>query len=99
VSAIVQRACGPNGAITKADVERASSPAVAAPTARATTAPALAAPAAPPAVTPTARQAALREAIGTLMARSKREIPHYYLELQIDMSGALVWLHETLRER
>jgi pyruvate dehydrogenase E2 component (dihydrolipoamide acetyltransferase) len=37
----------------------------------------------------------MREAIGALMARSKREIPHYYLELQIDMSGALEWLHET----
>ena len=85
---------GPNGAITKADVERVSSPAVAAPSTRATT-PALAAPEAPPAATPTARQAAMREAIGALMARSKREIPHYYLELQIDMSGALEWLHET----
>jgi pyruvate dehydrogenase E2 component (dihydrolipoamide acetyltransferase) len=29
------------------------------------------------------------------MARSKREIPHYYLELQMDMTGALEWLHET----
>jgi pyruvate/2-oxoglutarate dehydrogenase complex dihydrolipoamide acyltransferase (E2) component len=85
---------GPNGAITKADVERASSPAVAAPITRAA-APALAAPAAPPAVTPTARQAAMREAIGALMARSKREIPHYYLELQIDVSGALEWLHQA----
>jgi pyruvate dehydrogenase E2 component (dihydrolipoamide acetyltransferase) len=36
----------------------------------------------------------MREAIGALMARSKREIPHYYLELQIDMSAALAWLHE-----
>jgi pyruvate dehydrogenase E2 component (dihydrolipoamide acetyltransferase) len=85
---------GPNGAITKADVERASSPAVAAPITRAT-APALAAPAAPPSVTSTARQAAMREAIGALMARAKREIPHYYLELQIDMSGALEWLHQA----
>jgi pyruvate dehydrogenase E2 component (dihydrolipoamide acetyltransferase) len=85
---------GPNGAITKADVERASSPAVAAPITRAT-APTLAAPAAPPSVTSTARQAAMREAIGALMARAKREIPHYYLELQIDMSGALEWLHQA----
>jgi pyruvate dehydrogenase E2 component (dihydrolipoamide acetyltransferase) len=85
---------GPNGAITKADVELASSAAVAAPAERAT-APAPAAPAPPPAVTPTARQVAMREAIGALMARSKREIPHYYLELQIDMSGALEWLHEA----
>jgi pyruvate dehydrogenase E2 component (dihydrolipoamide acetyltransferase) len=85
---------GPNGAITKADVERAPSAAVAAPARRATAPPPVA-PAPPPAVTPLARQVAMREAIGALMARSKREIPHYYLELQIDMSGALEWLHET----
>jgi pyruvate dehydrogenase E2 component (dihydrolipoamide acetyltransferase) len=85
---------GPDGAITKADVELASSAAVAEPAGRAT-APALAAPAPSPAVASTARQAAMREAIGALMARSKREIPHYYLELQIDMRGALEWLHET----
>ncbi len=37
----------------------------------------------------------MREAIGALMARSKREIPHYYLQLEIDMSRALAWLHEA----
>jgi pyruvate dehydrogenase E2 component (dihydrolipoamide acetyltransferase) len=37
----------------------------------------------------------MREAIGALMARSKREIPHFYLELQIDMRRALEWLHEA----
>ena len=37
----------------------------------------------------------MREAIAALMARSKREIPHYYLELQIDMTRALDWLHEN----
>ena len=37
----------------------------------------------------------MREAIGALMARSKREIPHYYLELPIDMSVPLEWLHEA----
>jgi pyruvate dehydrogenase E2 component (dihydrolipoamide acetyltransferase) len=41
------------------------------------------------------RQLAMREAIAALMARSKREIPHYYLELQVDMTRALDWLHET----
>jgi pyruvate dehydrogenase E2 component (dihydrolipoamide acetyltransferase) len=40
------------------------------------------------------RAAAMRLAIGTLMARSKREIPHYYLQTQIDMSRALSWLAE-----
>jgi len=37
----------------------------------------------------------MREAIGALMARSKREIPHYYLQLEIDMSRSLEWLHEA----
>ncbi len=45
------------------------------------------------------RQLAMREAIAALMARSKREIPHYYLELQIDMTRALDWLHETNLKR
>jgi pyruvate dehydrogenase E2 component (dihydrolipoamide acetyltransferase) len=41
----------------------------------------------------------MREAIGALMARSKREIPHYYLQLDIDMSRALEWLHEATLAR
>ena len=70
---------GPSGAIKLADVE-----AVARPQTR------------PSHKTETAdRQTAMREAIAALMARSKREIPHYYLELQVDMSRALDWLHET----
>ena len=36
----------------------------------------------------------MRLAIGALMARSKREIPHYYLQTEIDMSRALAWLEE-----
>lgn len=36
--------------------------------------------------------AAMRQAIATAMARSKREIPHYYLGLAIDMARALEWL-------
>jgi pyruvate dehydrogenase E2 component (dihydrolipoamide acetyltransferase) len=35
-----------------------------------------------------------REAIGAAMARSKREIPHYYLATTIDMQPALGWLAE-----
>lgn len=34
----------------------------------------------------------MRRAIAAAMARSKREIPHYYLETPIDMSRALAWL-------
>jgi pyruvate dehydrogenase E2 component (dihydrolipoamide acetyltransferase) len=36
--------------------------------------------------------AAMRQAIAAAMARSKREIPHYYLTLPIDMGRALDWL-------
>ena len=41
----------------------------------------------------------MRLAIAALMARSKREIPHYYLETHIDMSTALAWLEEQNLER
>ena len=81
---------GPNGAITRADVERVSTVAVPAP--QAAVAP-------PPPSEPVDRQAAMRAAIGALMARSKHEIPHYYLQLEIDMSRAVEWLHETNLER
>jgi pyruvate dehydrogenase E2 component (dihydrolipoamide acetyltransferase) len=37
-------------------------------------------------------QAAMRKVIAAAMARSKREIPHYYLSTTIDMSRALDWL-------
>jgi pyruvate dehydrogenase E2 component (dihydrolipoamide acetyltransferase) len=39
-----------------------------------------------------ARQLAMRQAIGALMARSKREIPHYYLSTTIDLATATTWL-------
>jgi pyruvate dehydrogenase E2 component (dihydrolipoamide acetyltransferase) len=88
---------GPNGAVTRADVERASSKPLTAPAARAPAPapPSIAPTSPPPDAAPTDRQAAMREAIGALMARSKREIPHYYLELPIDMSVPLEWLHEA----
>jgi len=35
---------------------------------------------------------AMRRAIGAAMARSKREIPHYYLASTIDMARAVSWL-------
>ncbi len=34
----------------------------------------------------------MRKAIGRAMARSKREIPHYYLRHQIDLRAASAWL-------
>jgi pyruvate dehydrogenase E2 component (dihydrolipoamide acetyltransferase) len=44
------------------------------------------------------RQAAMRQAIGRLMARSKREIPHYYLSTTIDMAAATTWLRARNKE-
>lgn len=95
---------GPDGAITKADVERvakAAPPSVPplpprAPLAEAPSTPqvetAAVAPPAKPAGGVADRQAAMRRAIAAAMARSKREIPHYYLGTDIDMSQALAWL-------
>ena len=37
----------------------------------------------------------MRVAIAAAMARSKREIPHYYLATDIDMSAVLAWLEKT----
>ena len=91
---------GPDGAITRADVEQAAPagpsgpPAGPAPLAT----PEQQGPSEGPAPQPAGRQEAMRQAIGALMARSKREIPHYYLETQIDLSRTLAWLaNENLR--
>jgi len=67
---------GGDGVVTHEDVERAA---------------AAAGPAASP-VPPADRSAAMRAAIGAAMARSKRDIPHYYLSSTIDMSRAQAWL-------
>lgn len=90
---------GPNGAVTRADVERAASAAGRGPgvswAAPASEAPeAKAEPAAQP-----DRQEGMRRAIAALMARSKREIPHYYLGTHVDVTRALVWLERTNLER
>jgi pyruvate dehydrogenase E2 component (dihydrolipoamide acetyltransferase) len=83
---------GPGGAITKADVEREAAAYAAA---AAPPAPKPPATQPPPAAAAADRQAAMRAAIGALMARSKREIPHYYLQLDIDLGRARDWLHEA----
>jgi len=72
---------GPGGAVTRFDVERVASPP--------RTAVTLATPAPPPA---DLRAARARVAMAAAMARSKREIPHYYLTTRIDLSRALAWL-------
>lgn len=74
---------GPDGAITRDDVEQAAAArAVAPPSARAALEP----------------QARMRQVIAAAMARSKREIPHYYLGTSLDMHRAMTWLTgENLR--
>lgn len=70
---------GPDGAIVAIDVERHLGTAV------------------PPAEKKRAAWldlAAMRTAIGAAMARSKREIPHYYLAHQIDVTHGERWLAE-----
>ncbi|MEX2557722.1 MAG: dihydrolipoamide acetyltransferase family protein [Actinomycetota bacterium] len=85
---------GPGGAITRADIERAAA-ARDAETPQAETVRAQAT----PEPSTQDRKAAMRQAIGALMARSKREIPHYYLATDIDMKPALAWLEEHNAER
>ncbi len=86
---------GPGGAVVRADVERAAAGPVAggaaAEPAGNGSAPVPAAPPpAPPA--PPAPGMALRIAMGNLMARSKREVPHYYLRAEIELSEPLARL-------
>ena len=68
---------GADGSITLADVERAASKAVEP---------------VKPAATAADRQAGLRRAIAAAMARSKKEIPHYYVGTEVDMSRAMAFL-------
>jgi len=71
---------GPDGAITSADVERRVAEAAALPP--------------PRKAPPTLDLAAMRVAIAAAMARSKREIPHYYLEHQVEITVCEQWLSE-----
>jgi pyruvate dehydrogenase E2 component (dihydrolipoamide acetyltransferase) len=68
---------GPAGAITYADVERRLGEAVATPEKKRA---------------PWLDLDAMRTAIAAAMARSKREIPHYYLEHQVDVTVCEQWL-------
>jgi pyruvate dehydrogenase E2 component (dihydrolipoamide acetyltransferase) len=67
---------GPDGVIQLADVERAAQ----------------AKPAARPAPAAADKQEAMRQAIAAAMAKSKREIPHYYVATTISVERALQWL-------
>ena len=85
---------GPKGAITESDV-RAAAGEAALPTPRR---PAVAIQP-EDAVGEVDRAFAMRRAIGNLMARSKREIPHYYLTKDVDMTAALRWLERENQRR
>ncbi|MGZ6696745.1 MAG: dihydrolipoamide acetyltransferase family protein [Solirubrobacteraceae bacterium] len=82
---------GPGGAIVAADVQRAAAPPPPA------AAPAPAAP--PPPAGADGHGPAMRAALAALMARSKREVPHYYLRSDIDLSEPLEHLRRANRER
>ena len=73
---------GADAAVTLAEVERAAAAQSAA----------LPAPVAPPARGGGFDPAQMRQAIAAAMARSKREIPHYYLGQSIDFAAANDWI-------
>jgi pyruvate dehydrogenase E2 component (dihydrolipoamide acetyltransferase) len=80
---------GPGGAIERADVEQAAVPKKIE----------LPAAAAAPAEAQEKFQAGMRRAIAAAMARSNRDIPHYYLQTRIDMTRALRWLEAENAKR
>ena len=94
---------GPHGAIGRGDVEAAARAAgTKPPAAAAPVSPAQAEPSAEKAAdkpAPTAAMKAMRQAIAAAVSRSNREIPHYYLESEIDLSRPLKWLEEENRKR
>ncbi len=103
---------GPAGRVTRDDVERAAA-GQAADRPGPDTPPAAAPPASPPSALVAStvlaeggpeepardRTATMRQAIAALMARSKREIPHYYVSTEIDVSRMLAWLEAANAER
>ena len=58
-----------------------------------------AAPATAPAAPAVGALSGMRRAIAAAMARSNREIPHYYLGTRIDMHAALRWLEQFNAQR
>ena len=94
------RGTGPGGAVTETDVRKLGAPRPRPAVASGEPAVAAAAPASTgPTSDAAAKQAALRRSIGALMARSKREIPHYYLSMTIDMRAASEWLEHVNARR
>ena len=83
------RGTGAGGAVTREDVERAAGE----------RRPGVAPAGAPAAARPRMDVARMRHGIAAAMARSKREIPHYYVAHTIDLHRALAWLAEENRRR
>jgi pyruvate dehydrogenase E2 component (dihydrolipoamide acetyltransferase) len=77
---------GPGGRITREDIEHAAQ------------AGKVEVPSPAPAAAPD-RAARMRQVIAAAMARSKREIPHYYLSTTIDFHRTLTWLNEENLKR
>lgn len=96
------RGTGPHGAIQRSDVEQTAQVRQAA---RISAVPAAeAAPGRSDTEAVDVFQQGMRQAIAAAMSRSNREIPHYYLEMDIDMSRPLRWLEgenlkRSIRER
>lgn len=92
------RGTGPGGAIQRSDIEEAAS-------ARESGAPPVVAPEKPVAAAPIqpmdagTSAARMRQAIAAAVSRSNREIPHYYLETEIDLSRPLQWLAAENQKR
>lgn len=99
------RGTGPGGAVTETDLHRAAEAAAPASPPRSVPAPAAqAASATAERRTTTAaeapeRVASISRAVGALMARSKREIPHYYLSTTIDLGAVMDWMLRVNAER
>ena len=89
---------GPNGQITRADIEAAVA---ARPDGGTAPPPSLLLPPPVRAETPRrqAERAGMRHAIAALMTRSAAEIPHYYVATDIDLSTTLRWVEQINADR
>ena len=85
---------GPHGTVTSIDVDQ-----VAAQAKPQAASPAIPAAAPQPATQVADKAAEMRKAIAAAMARSKREIPHYYVAEDIALDRALAWLQAENAQR
>ncbi len=93
---------GPEGAVTVADVQHAAGSRTEAAAPAGSAPPREQEPEAPqPGKTPDARErvASLRRAVGALMSRSKKTIPHYYLSTTLDLRAAVEWMQSVNAQR